>query len=113
VLMPAFAMPRMPENSVDIAFNARILSDLSPASLHHYLAEIARTTRRYFLHLNRNEGSLVADAWLGTHAPSFTLVEKRSSEWNNPRTLRPNEMEYFYERRTPTQQPSVPDHQAS
>jgi hypothetical protein len=100
ILMPGFAIPEMPANSVDIAFNARILSDLSPSSLRHYLAEIARTTRGHLLHLNRNEGSLAADAWLATNAPDFKLVEKRPSEWNDARTLRPNEMEYFYERRS-------------
>jgi hypothetical protein len=113
ILMPGFAMPQMPTNSVDVAFNARILSDLSSAALHHYLAEIARTTRGHVLHLNRTQGSLAADAWFTTNAPDFRLVEKRLSEWNNARTLRPNEMEYVYERRSPAQLPFAPDHQAS
>jgi hypothetical protein len=100
ILMPSFVMSQMPANSVDVAFNARILSDLSSFSLHHYLGEITRTTRGYLLHLNRTQGSLAADAWFATNAPCFELVEKRLSEWNNARTLRPNEMEYLYERRS-------------
>jgi putative sugar O-methyltransferase len=100
ILMPAFALPEMPSDSVDVAFNARVLADLSLASLHHYLGDIARTTRGHLLHLNRVQGCLAADAWFATNAPYFTLVEKRPSEWNNARTLRPNEMEYLYERRS-------------
>jgi putative sugar O-methyltransferase len=113
ILMPGFAMPQMPASSVEVAFNSRILSDLSRESLHHYLPEIVRTTRGHLLHLNRTEGSLAADAWFATNAPYFKLVEKRLSEWNNARTLRPNEMEYLYERRSPAQSPSAPDHPPS
>jgi O-methyltransferase len=113
ILMPGFAMPQMPANSVDVAFNARILSDLSKASLHDYLAEIARITRGDLLHLNRTEGSLAADAWFATNAPYFKLAEKRRSEWNNARTLHANEMEYLYERVPVAQSPSAPDHHPS
>ena len=109
ILMPSFAISQLPPRSVDVAFNARILSDLSSASLHAYLAEITRTTRGHLLHLNRTEGSNAADAWLAISAPDFQLVAKRRSEWNDARTVRPNEMEYLYERRVPRQSPSGPD----
>jgi hypothetical protein len=112
ILMPGFAMPQLPANSVDVAFNARLLSDLSPASLDRYLAEIARTTHGYLLHLNRIQGSIAADNWFAANAANFRLVEKRISEWNNARTLRPNEMEYLYERVTPEQSPCAPGHRA-
>jgi putative sugar O-methyltransferase len=109
ILMPSFAIRQLPPSSVDVAFNARMLSDLSSASLHAYLAEITRTTRGHLLHLNRTEGSNAADAWLATNAPDFQLVAKRRSEWNDARTVRPNEMEYLYKRRVPRRSPSVPD----
>jgi hypothetical protein len=98
VLMPGFALPELPPGSVDVAFNARILSDLAPASVDRYLSEIARTTRSYLLHLNRIEGTTATDAWLAANAPEFRLVAQRRSEWNDARTLRPNEMESLYER---------------
>jgi hypothetical protein len=110
ILMPGFAMPQLPADSVDVAFNARILSDLSASSLREYLVEITRTTRSYFLHLNRKEGSLAAHAWLAANAPCFKLIEKRVSEWNDARTLRPNEMEYLYERVATAQAPSAQGH---
>jgi hypothetical protein len=96
VLMPGFTLPAMPARSVNVAFNARILSDLSPIALNGYLSEIARTTCGHLLHLNRIEGSLGADEWFAANAPQFELIEKLRSEWNNARTLHPNEMEYLY-----------------
>jgi putative sugar O-methyltransferase len=110
ILMPGFAIQQLPKDSVDVAFNARILSDLSAASLREYLAEIKRTTRGYFLHLNRKEGSLAVQAWLAANAPCFKLIEKRVSEWNDARTLRPNEMECLYQRVVTAQEPSAQGH---
>lgn len=112
ILMPGFTMPQMPASSVDVALNARIFSDLSPPSLDCYLSEIARTTRGYLLHLNRSQGSVAADNWLAANAPDFRLVEKLPSEWNNARTLRPNEMEYLYQRLSPSRSPYAPGHRA-
>ena len=108
ILMPGFSLPQMPSSSVDITFSSRILSDLSPASLDNYLAEIARTTRGHVFHLNRIQGSLIADAWFASNAPRFKLVARQSSDWNNARTLHPNEMEYLYSCAPMAQSPSAP-----
>ena len=98
ILMPGFAIAQVPPDSVDVAFNSRILSDLTPASLRRYLEEIARTTRGSLLHLNRSEGSIAADRWFAANAPDFKLVENRISEWNDAKTLKPDEREYVYRR---------------
>jgi putative sugar O-methyltransferase len=113
ILMPGFSLPQMEANSVDVAFNARILSDLSAASLNNYLAEIARTTRGHLLHLNRIEGSLAADAWFNKNAPTLKLVAKQFSEWNNARTLYANEMENLYSCAPMAESPSAPDRRPS
>ena len=113
ILMPSFSLPQLPSSSVDVAFNSRILSDLSPASLDNYLAEIARTTRGHLFHLNRTQGSLAADAWFASNAPWFKLIAKQSSDWNNARTLHPNEMEYLYSCLPMAQSPSAPGRRPS
>jgi len=113
ILMPGFSLPQLPSGSVDVAFNSRILSDLSPASLDNYLAEIARTTRRHLFHLNRTQGSLATDVWLSRNAPRFQLLARQSSDWNNARTLHPNEMEYLYGCTPMAQSPSAPVHRPS
>jgi len=111
VLMPCFAIANMPAGSVDLTFNARLLFDLSPKSLHQYLTEIARTTHGYVLHLNRKEPSLAAHAWFQKNASEFELIHRDASNWNDARTLHPNEMEYLYKRQ-PLQPPSEPDRPA-
>ncbi len=100
ILMPSFAIRDMPAGSADLTFNARLFFDLSPASLHHYLAEITRITGRYILHLNRREPSLQAHQWLEANAPEFKLIARRPSNWNDARTLHPNEIEYLYRRQS-------------
>lgn len=100
ILMPGFAIPSMPAGSANLTFNARLFFDLSAASLHHYLAEITRITRGYVLHLNRREPSLRAHEWFEANAPEFNLVGRRPSNWNDARTLHPNEMEYLYMRQS-------------
>jgi putative sugar O-methyltransferase len=112
ILMPSFEITKMPASSVDLTFNARLLFDLSPKSLHDYLTEIARTTRGYVLHLNRKEPSVAAHAWFQANAPQFELIQREPSNWNDARTLHPNEMEYLYRRRSAVQLPSELDRPA-
>ena len=112
ILMPSFAITTMADASVDLVFNARLLFDLSPKSLHEYLTEFARITKDYVLHLNRREPSVAAHAWFQANAPEFGLIERHPSNWNDARTLYPNEMEYLYRRRPPGQPPSEPDRPA-
>ena len=112
ILMPSFEITKMPASSVDLTFNARLLFDLSPKSLHDYLTEIARTTRGYVLHLNRKEPSAAAHAWFQANAPQFELIQCEPSTWNDARTLHPNEMECLYRRQSGAQLPSGPDRPA-
>lgn len=112
ILMPSFEITKMPASSLDLTFNARLLFDLSPQSLHDYLTEIARTTRGYVLHLNRKEPSAAAHAWFQANAPQFELSQCEPSNWNDARTLHPNEMEYLYRRQSPGQPPFEPDRPA-
>ena len=98
ILMPAFMLPQMPDRSVDISFNSHVLSDMSAASIHEYLAEIVRTTRGSILHVNGTESCRAISAWLGGNARDFALVDRQPSEWNRARSLQPDETECLYTR---------------
>jgi|HubBroStandDraft_5_1064220.scaffolds.fasta_scaffold09506_5 hypothetical protein len=54
VLFPNFCLPLLPDNSTDVFINARSLSEMNRDTVHEYLAQIARTCRRYFLHENND-----------------------------------------------------------
>jgi hypothetical protein len=98
VLMPAFMLPQMPDRSVDVSFNSHVLSDMSIASIHQYLAEIVRTTRDSILHVNGTESCRAISGWLTRHAKDFALVARQLAEWNCARSLHPDEMECLYTR---------------
>jgi putative sugar O-methyltransferase len=98
ILMPGFMLPHMPDCGVDVSFNSHVLSDLSAASIHEYLAGIVRTTRGSILHLNGTESCRVVSAWLGSNARDFASVEQQAAEWNSARSLHPDETECLYTR---------------
>jgi len=98
ILMPGFTLPQMPDRSVDVSFNSHVLSDMSAASIHEYLAEIVRTTRGSLLHVNGTESCLATSAWLGRNARDFVLVDQQPAEWSDARSLRPDETECLYTR---------------
>jgi putative sugar O-methyltransferase len=98
VLMPGFMLPQMPDRSVDVSFNSHVLSDMSAASIHEYLAEIVRTTRGSILHVNGTESCRAISAWLAGNAKDFALVEQHPTEWNTARSLQPDETECLYTR---------------
>jgi hypothetical protein len=98
ILMPGFMLPQMPDTSVDVSFNSHVLSDLSPTSIHVYLAEIARTTRSSILHVNGTKSCRAVSEWLARNAKNFVLVEQQPVEWNSARSLHPDEVECLYTR---------------
>jgi hypothetical protein len=100
ILMPAFALDELPDQSVDLSFNAHVLSDLPPSSIHAYLAAITRTTRRHILHLNRAEGSRAVSDYLARRARDFLLVSEEPAAWNSARALENDEWEYLYTRQS-------------
>jgi hypothetical protein len=98
ILMPGFLLPQMPDRSVDVSFNSHVLSDMSAASIHEYLAEIVRATRGSILHVNGTESCRTVSAWLGNNAKDFALVDQQPAEWNTARSLHPDETECLYTR---------------
>lgn len=98
ILMPGFMLPRMPDRSVDISFNSHVLSDMSAASIHEYLAQIVRTTRASILTVTRAETCLAISSWLSGNAGDFALMDQRLAEWNTARSLNPDETESLYTR---------------
>ncbi len=96
--MPGFMLPQMPDRSVDVSFNSHVLSDMSTASIHEYLAEIVRTTRHAILHVNGTQSCRAISAWLTSNARDFALVDQQPAEWNTSRSLNPDEIESLYAR---------------
>ena len=52
ILMPSFAIPALPDFSVDLWFNACSFSEMLRSTAEEYLHHIERTCRGHFLHVN-------------------------------------------------------------
>lgn len=52
ILMPNFEMPNLPDLSVDLWFNACSFSEMLKMTAEEYLAQVERTCRKFFLHVN-------------------------------------------------------------
>jgi hypothetical protein len=105
ILMPAFVLDQLPEESVDLSFNAHVLSDMAPSQLHEYLAAMTRTTRRHILHLNRAAASRAVSDYIARGAQHFLLVSEEQATWNSARSLQNDEREYLYTRPSVSAQP--------
>jgi putative sugar O-methyltransferase len=52
IILPNFALPELPGNIADVAFNSHSLTEMNYSTVDEYLTQLARTTKHYFLHAN-------------------------------------------------------------
>jgi hypothetical protein len=96
VLLPLFEMQRTTAECVDLTFSSHAMSDVSSAALTDYLNQIARMTRRCFLHVGVERADEPTSGWIGQCAPRFKLAEMRPSKWHNHKTSTVAEVECVY-----------------
>lgn len=84
ILMPHFALPQLPENSVDLFVNTISLSEMAYPTICEYLKQISRTCRRFFYHENLIEnGSGYTFYPVDTFPtlPEFSEISRQPSRW--------------------------------
>ncbi len=59
VLAPNWALPRLPDTSVDLFLNTFSLSEMPMPTIEEYVRQIARTCRGYFLHNNMDRAGVI------------------------------------------------------
>ena len=96
VLWPSCELPRMPENSVDIAFNSHVLRDMPARVTCKYIEQMIRITRGHILNLDRSATVRLFSAQLHRQAGQFHLVRMRPVFWNSARTLQTDELECLF-----------------
>jgi hypothetical protein len=96
VLMPAFALAALPEESADLTFCSHLLSDISPAAMAEYLEAIARVTRDSFVHVSSRRATERIFGLLRRGDRPFALAATRRSEWHKHRARRWDEVECVY-----------------
>tara|TARA_Y100000591_G_C21828769_1_gene698302 strand:+ start:160 stop:1284 length:1125 start_codon:yes stop_codon:yes gene_type:complete len=72
ILMPNFMLPKISNNTIDVTFNTRSLSEMNIDTINEYIKQINRITKRYFYHDNSDV----------SYAQRDGHTEIRSSEFN-------------------------------
>jgi putative sugar O-methyltransferase len=96
LMMPSFEIMKVADKSVDISFNSYSLAEMSPATIGVYVAQIARTTRGHFVHVNHNRDAVVTADNFGVEDHGFSQVSRRLAGWNLGINAASDEYEYIY-----------------
>jgi hypothetical protein len=97
IMMPSFEIRNMPPKSVAVSFNSYSLAEMSPATIHVYLDQIARITRGYFLHVNHNSNAVLSADNFGVEERGFKLINRRLAGWTQGINPASDEYEYLYQ----------------
>jgi hypothetical protein len=95
MLMPTFALEKLPGRSVDVVFSSHAISDISRDAIGEYLKAIAHIARRAFLCAGNAHGARLI-SHLAAGSRIFRDAESRSSEWNMHRHPNAEEVECLY-----------------
>jgi hypothetical protein len=98
LMMPSFEILRMPSASAAIAFNSYSLAEMSPATIHLYLDQIARITNGYFMHVNHNRNAVLSADSFGMEQRGFKLLNRQLARWTLGTNPFSDEYEYLYAR---------------
>lgn len=98
IIMPSFECTKLPEKSVDIAFNSYSLAEMSPDTINTFISEFMRIVRGYIFHVNHNRNSVVTADHFGIDQGRFELIYKTPALWNMGLNPDSDEYEYLYKR---------------
>lgn len=96
VLMPSFEIVKMPLKSTTVSFNSYSLAEMSPATAHVYLDQIARITSGYFLHVNHNRNAVLSADRFGVEERGLKLITRELAGWTLGINPQSDEYEYLY-----------------
>jgi putative sugar O-methyltransferase len=97
ILMPLFALPQVPAQSVRITFSSHAMSDISNSAMQEYLRHIARTTTGHFWYIGNDAMAHVLQSFAYAKRATFAPLEKASSLWENYRSSNAKIIELLYQ----------------
>ena len=98
IIMPSFECTKLPDRSIDLAFNSYSLAEMSPETVETFIFEFMRIVRNYILHVNHNSNSVVVADEFGIDPSKYDLLHKKKALWNLGINPNMDEYEYLYQR---------------
>jgi len=97
IVMPSFAIARLPDKSVDLAFNSYSLAEMAPDTINTFVSDFIRLASKYILHVNHNRVSQVVADDFGIDVDGrFDLLYKIPASWSLAVNPQMDEYEYLY-----------------
>lgn len=96
LLLPSFALQKMPLGIVNVTFASHVLNDLSRDALAAYIDFVSRTTQNYFVYFG-NERAVSSITRLLQASRGFAPPQIRPSDWNRHKIPDYREVEAIYE----------------
>jgi len=93
IFMPAFELPNLSSDSIDLCFSSHTLSALMPEAKAEYIQQVERATKDLFLYIGHGSSATLQ---LDMKKTKFVLEEESPSEWNHHMVSSPNEFECLY-----------------
>jgi SAM-dependent methyltransferase len=100
IIQPSFEVGKIPDRSIDLAFNSYSLAEMSPDTIHLFISEFMRVVKTYILHVNHNKVSQVVADDFGIDPEEFDLLYKVPALWTMGLNPDADECEYLYKRIT-------------
>lgn len=97
ILMPLFALPHVPAESVRLTFSSHAMSDITNPAMQEYLYHIARTTTGYFLYIGNDATAHVLQNFAYARRAKFSPLEKAPSLWESYRSSDAKIVELLYQ----------------
>lgn len=77
ILLPNYFIDKVPSKSIDVFFNSFSLSEMSKSANEHYLDQISRLTKGYFLHNNMDRTGVVNRGSERIPASKYPISEQK------------------------------------
>jgi putative sugar O-methyltransferase len=96
VLLPTFAMQKIPTRVVNVTFASHVLGDLAPNALAAYMNFVSRSTQDYFVYFGDESAVASISRFLCQSDRSCAPPQLRASDWNRHKAPDVREVEGTY-----------------
>ncbi len=102
VMMPNFEIDRVPDNSIDLAYNSYSLAEMDSGTIQNYIGRFNSITKTFIYHVNHTSNCLVSADDFCIDTAEFDLLYRAPALWNMARNYRMDEFEFLYKNRHTT-----------
>ena len=96
IILPNFAMEKIPSDFCDLSFNSYSLAEMEPAAINNYVEILCKATKSYFYHINHAVNCKMSSDLFPIDFSKFELLQRAPAMWggNNDQVIDIHEYVY-------------------